>query len=177
MLWDFCSCLPLVVDWNHVGNNRFRCSLPWYLLCGRALSLCDGGWNIDGIDGGLYYWFPKMFGKMFSEYFARLSLYSHSSDLTSRSFLSLSWVRRVCFDVFDYLPEYASLNRISTMVHGWLQRAFDQPWCYYPWIFKKAPANPLGGAKTLEWTVGCLLQLIITLMLNQSSQQGLYEYR
>jgi len=29
--------------------------------------------NLDGLDGGDYYWFPKMFGKMYSEAGARLS--------------------------------------------------------------------------------------------------------
>ncbi len=114
------------------------------------------GGTLMALMGGLYYWFPKMFGKMFSEYFARLSFVFTFIGFNVTFFPQfILGAKGMPRRYFDYLPEYASLNRISTIgswliatgflislgviIHGLLRG-------------KKAPANPW-GAKTLEWTV------------------------
>jgi cytochrome c oxidase subunit 1 len=114
------------------------------------------GGTLMALMGGLYYWFPKMFGKMYSEYFARLSFVFTFIGFNVTFFPQfILGAKGMPRRYFDYLPEYASLNRISTIgswliatgflislgviIHGLLRG-------------KKAPANPW-GAKTLEWTV------------------------
>jgi len=113
------------------------------------------GGTLMAIMGGIYYWFPKMFGKMYSEFWARISfvlIFLGFNITFFPQFIlgSMGMPRRY----FDYLPEYTSLNQISSIgawtigvgflvglyviIHGLLRG-------------EKAPDNPW-GAKTLEWT-------------------------
>jgi len=69
-----CLCVGIFVSFCHRRCDRnYACCLggwrtfPRHVLRGRPFPLRDGGWNLDGLDGGDYYWFPKMFGKMYSE--------------------------------------------------------------------------------------------------------------
>ena len=112
------------------------------------------GGTLMALMGGLYYWFPKMFGKMFSESLARLSFVFTFIGFNVTFFPqfilgAMGMPRRY----FDYLPAYESLNRIST-VGSWLIgigflislitiiKALVSG--------EKAPMNPW-GSKTLEW--------------------------
>lgn len=112
------------------------------------------GGTLMALMGGIYYWFPKMFGRMFSEKMARASWFFIFVGFNVTFFPqfilgNLGMPRRY----HDYLPEYADLNRISTM-GSWLigigfliafisiikalrsgEKASDNPW----------------GATTLEW--------------------------
>lgn len=112
------------------------------------------GGTLMAIMGGIYYWFPKMFGKMVDEFWARISfvlIFVGFNVTFFPQFIlgSMGMPRRY----FDYLPEYTSLNKISSIgawtigigflvglgviLHGWLRGkpAGDNPW----------------GSKTLEW--------------------------
>jgi cytochrome c oxidase subunit I len=112
------------------------------------------GGTLMAFMGGLFYWFPKMFGKMHSDAMARYSwafIFTGFNVTFYPQFVlgALGMPRRY----FDYLPEFESLNRISTygswligfgfliglatVIHGLLKG-------------EKAPANPWGGT-TLEW--------------------------
>lgn len=112
------------------------------------------GGTLMALMGGLYHWFPKMFGKMYSEGMARMSFVFVFIGFNVTFFPqfilgAMGMPRRY----FDYIPAYESLNSISTMgswligigfviglisiIHGLLKG-------------KKASANPW-GAKTLEW--------------------------
>ncbi|MBK9323045.1 MAG: cytochrome c oxidase subunit I [Bdellovibrionaceae bacterium] len=114
------------------------------------------GGTLMAIMGGFYYWFPKMFGKMYSESLARLSFVFIFIGFNVTFFPqfvlgAMGMPRRY----FDYIPAYHSLNAIST-VGSWLIAIGFLISLYV--IVKglisgeKAPANPW-GAKTLEWTV------------------------
>lgn len=137
------------------------------------------GGTLMAIMGGIYYWFPKMFGRMVNEFWARLSfvfIFVGFNVTFFPQFIlgSMGMPRRY----FDYIPEYESLNKISSIgawtigigfliglgviIHGLLrgQRAGPNPW----------------GAKTLEWTTSSppphenfLVQPVVT--------AGPYEYR
>ncbi len=129
--------------------------------------------------GGLYYWLPKMFGKMYSEGWARMSfvfIFIGFNVTFFPQFIlgAMGMPRRY----FDYIPAYESLNRIST-VGSWLIGAGFLIALYV--IIDslrngaKAPANPW-GSKTLEWTISSPpphhnfdVEPIIT--------EGPYEYR
>jgi cytochrome c oxidase subunit 1 len=114
------------------------------------------GGTLMAIMGAIYYWFPKMFGRMYNEFWARLSfvfIFIGFNVTFFPQFIlgAMGMPRRY----FDYIPAYEPLNRISTMgswaiglgfliglyavVHGLLKgaKASDNPW----------------GSKTLEWTV------------------------
>ncbi len=114
------------------------------------------GGTLMALMGGFYYWFPKMFGKMYCESCARMSFVFIFIGFNVTFFPqfvlgAMGMPRRY----FDYLPAFESLNKISTIgswliaigflislatiVHGILRG-------------EKAPDNPW-GSKTLEWTV------------------------
>jgi cytochrome c oxidase subunit 1 len=114
------------------------------------------GGTLMALMGGFYYWFPKMFGKMYNEGLAQLTfvlIFVGFNVTFFPQFIlgSMGMPRRY----FDYLPAYESLNKIST-VGSWL---IGVGFLLSLYVFimgmlkgEKAPANPW-GAKTLEWTI------------------------
>ena len=113
------------------------------------------GGTLMAIMGGIYYWFPKMFGKMINEFLGQWSFFFIFVGFNVTFFPqfvlgSMGMPRRY----FDYLPEFQHLNRVSTfgaymigfgfviglvaVIHALLKG-------------EKAGPNPW-GAKTLEWT-------------------------
>ena len=112
------------------------------------------GGTLMAIMGGIYYWFPKMFGKMYNELAAQFSFLFIFIGFNVTFFPqfvlgAMGMPRRY----FDYLPIYEPLNKVSTMgaymigfgfliglyviIDGLLRgpKASDNPW----------------KAKTLEW--------------------------
>ena len=114
------------------------------------------GGTLMALMAGLYYWFPKMFGKMYSEMGARLSFVFIFIGFNVTFFPqfvlgAMGMPRRYA----DYLPPYESLNRISTMGSWLIMIGFLI--ALYTLIDglrngAKAEANPW-GAKTLEWQI------------------------
>ncbi len=113
------------------------------------------GGTLMAIMGGFYYWFPKMFGKMFSETWARVSwvlIFIGFNVTFFPQFIlgAMGMPRRY----FNYIPAYEPLNRIST-IGSWMIAAGFLVALYV--IIdglingEKAPKNPW-GSKTLEWT-------------------------
>ncbi|MFN7453564.1 MAG: cytochrome c oxidase subunit I [Pseudobdellovibrionaceae bacterium] len=114
------------------------------------------GGTLMALVGGFYYWWPKMFGKMFSETYARLSFLFIFIGFNVTFFPqfvlgAMGMPRRY----FDYIAPYESLNKIST-VGSWLIGIgfFIVLFNLIHSLLKgaKAPDNPW-GSKTLEWTV------------------------
>lgn len=112
------------------------------------------GGTLMAIMGGFYYWFPKMFGKMYNESLARITfvlIFVGFNVTFFPQFIlgAMGMPRRY----FDYIEAYHSLNAISTM-GSWLIGAgfFISLYVIISGIRsgEKAPANPW-GAKTLEW--------------------------
>jgi cytochrome c oxidase subunit 1 len=112
------------------------------------------GGTLMAIMGGIYYWFPKMFGRLVNDAWARITfvlIFVGFNVTFFPQFIlgSMGMPRRY----YDYLPVYESLNRISSIgawtigtgflialgviIHGMIagKEAGDNPW----------------GAKTLEW--------------------------
>jgi cytochrome c oxidase subunit 1 len=114
------------------------------------------GGTLMALMGGFYYWFPKMFGKMYSDFGARMSfvfIFIGFNVTFFPQFIlgAMGMPRRY----FDYLPAYESLNRISTIGSYLIGLGFVIG--LYTMVMglikgEKAPANPW-GAKTLEWTI------------------------
>lgn len=112
------------------------------------------GGTLMAIMGGYYHWFPKMFGKMYNEATARLSFVfifiGFNVTFFPQFILGAKGMPR---RYFDYVPEYETLNKIST-IGSWLI-ATGFLFGLYTIVQglrngAKAPANPW-GAKTLEW--------------------------
>ncbi len=112
------------------------------------------GGTLMALMGAIYYWFPKMFGKMYSESLARWSwifIFVGFNVTFFPQFIlgAMGMPRRY----FDYLPAYENLNRISTVGSWMIALGFVIALVS---IIKalvsgeKAPANPW-GSKTLEW--------------------------
>lgn len=112
------------------------------------------GGNVIALLGGLYYWWPKMFGKMYNERVGQIAAVLVFIGFNVTFFPqfvlgSQGMPRRY----FDYLPEFESLHALSTvgswilglgllMVLGNLVHSLMKG--------EKAPANPW-GAITLDW--------------------------
>lgn len=104
----------------------------------------------------LFYWFPKMFGRMYN-----IQLASISAGLFFIAFNTLYFPKFIMGyegmprRYFDYLPEFANLQVISTL-GSWLMfitvvLVFGNL-IYSAFKGKKASQNPWGGV-TLEWHI------------------------
>lgn len=112
------------------------------------------GGTLMALMGGYYYWFPKMFGKMYNEAWARMSfvfIFIGFNVTFFPQFIlgAMGMPRRY----FDYIPAYENLNKIST-VGSWLILTGFLIGLYVivQGIRKgeKAPENPWKSL-TLEW--------------------------
>ena len=106
--------------------------------------------------GGLHYWFPKMFGKMYNKRFANyawLVLVVGFNTLYFPMFLlGLEGMPR---RYYDYLPQFTGLQIISIvgswiLVTGLIMMFWNLIYAFFRG--EKAEANPWGGA-TLEWQI------------------------
>lgn len=114
------------------------------------------GGTLMALMGGFYYWFPKMFGRMYNESTARISfvfIFIGFNVTFFPQFIlgAMGMPRRY----FDYLPAYEHLNKISTVGSWLILVGFS--FALYTIVQGlrsgvKAPMNPWGG-KTLEWTI------------------------
>jgi len=106
------------------------------------------------IAGGMYHWMPKMFGRMYNEFWARISFVLIFVGFNVTFFPqfvlgAMGMPRRY----YDYLPVFQPLNRISsigawTIGIGFLVVLYVILRCIF--TGEKAPDNPW-GATTLEW--------------------------
>ncbi|MBZ0179051.1 MAG: cbb3-type cytochrome c oxidase subunit I [Melioribacteraceae bacterium] len=104
----------------------------------------------------LFYWFPKMFGRMYN-----IKLASLSAGLFFIAFNTLYFPKFIMGYIgmprryFDYLPEFASLQVVST-IGSWLMLItvvlIFGNLIYSAFKGKRASMNPWGGV-TLEWHI------------------------
>ena len=114
------------------------------------------GGTVMGLLAGIHYWWPKMFGKMYSEFWGKVAsvLIFIGFNVTFLPQFVLG-MRGMPRRYNDYLPQYADLNMISTWGSWFIGAGFLMMSVYLIWsLFKgeKAPANPWNG-KTLEWQI------------------------
>jgi cytochrome c oxidase subunit I len=115
------------------------------------------GVTVAAFMGGLHYWWPKMFGRMYPDFWSRLSalLIFVGFNLTFFPQFLLGYMgmpRR-----YHAYPneEWQVLNVLSSAGASVLGVGFLLPAIYLTWSLKngkKAPANPW-GAVGLEWTI------------------------
>lgn len=112
------------------------------------------GGTVMGFLGGLHYWWPKMFGRMYSERWGRIAALLIFVGFNVTFFAqfvmgSQGMPRRY----YNYLPEFTPYHVISTVGSYLLGFGFLIVMVYLIHSLVKgqpAPANPWGGA-TLEW--------------------------
>lgn len=106
--------------------------------------------------GAIFYWFPKMFGYMYSELLGRLSFVLIFLGFNVTFFPlfiagSMGMPRRY----YDYIDAYEPLNQIATVGSWMISAGFIVVLiAVLQMVLKKgkpAPQNPWGG-RTLEWT-------------------------
>ena len=130
-----------------------------YFVVGH-FHLMIGGVTLLATFGGIYFWFPKMFGRMMSELLGRLHFWLTFAPFFTiffmQHFLGLQGAPRryYSFTAFDFLRETRLQNLIISiaamvLVSGQLLFLVNFVWSLF--AGKKAPANPW-DATTLEWT-------------------------
>ena len=140
----------LAVD-VHVTNTYFVVAHFHYVMVGSAMT---------AFLGGLHYWWPKMFGRMYNETWGRIGclLMFIGFNLTffPQFVLGTRGMPRRYADYAGLLkdhPEFTFYNRMSTAGGFLLGLAVLIVACYLIYSLfrgRRAPANPWGGA-TLEW--------------------------
>ncbi|MBM4157762.1 MAG: cytochrome c oxidase subunit I [Ignavibacteria bacterium] len=106
--------------------------------------------------GGLYYWFPKMFGKLFNEKIANTGLILFVTGFNVLYFtMFIMGYQGMPRRYYTYLAEFQTLQVISTigswiMISGILILLGNLVYALFRG--RKAPDNPWGGT-TLEWTI------------------------
>ncbi len=129
----------------HVHDTYFVVAHFHYVMVGGTLM---------AIMGGFYYWLPKMFGRMYNEFWGRITFalifVGFNITFFPQFILGLKGMPR---RYHDYLPAYEPLNQLSTVGSWIIGSGFLLAFFVIIYaIFKgrKAPANPWGAA-TLEW--------------------------
>ncbi|HMB90726.1 MAG TPA: cytochrome c oxidase subunit I [Rhodothermales bacterium] len=113
------------------------------------------GGTVIALIGGMYYWWPKITGKMYPELPSQIAavlifIGFNVTFFTQFVLGSRGMPRRY----YDYLPEFTSLHQISTFGSWILALGLFivlGTWIYSLLKGEKASSNPW-GAVTLEWT-------------------------
>jgi cytochrome c oxidase subunit 1 len=129
----------------HVTDTYFVVAHFHYVMVGGTLM---------GYLGGLHYWWPKITGRMYPEYWARAAMIIifMGFNLTFMPQFVLGYLgmpRRY----HAYPPEFQVLHVMSTAGATVLGLGVLMPMIYFIWSLKKgkrAPANPW-GVSGLEW--------------------------
>jgi cytochrome c oxidase subunit 1 len=114
------------------------------------------GGTLMAIMGAIYYWFPKMFGKMVNETLARISFVGVFMGFNLTFFPQfILGTQGMPRRYHDYIPDYAWLNKLSTFGSWFIFAGFLVG--LYAVIKalrsgEKASDNPW-GVKSIEWTI------------------------
>jgi len=129
----------------HLHDTYFVVAHFHYVMMGGA---------ITSFMGGLHYWWPKFFGRMYNEKLARIGAILVFIGLNVTFFPQfLLGTRGMPRRYYNYLPEFQELHQLSTIGAFMLGIGFVLTAIYLIQSVRKgpkAPANPWGGT-TLEW--------------------------
>ena len=112
------------------------------------------GGTLFPLMGAIFYWFPKMFGRMFSELLGRISFAFIFIGFNVTFFpLFFAGTMGMPRRYYDYIKPYEFLNQVSTAGSWLISIGFVVALIAIIHSLLKgapAPANPWGG-RTLEW--------------------------
>ncbi len=137
------------------------------------------GGTVFAFFGGLHYWWPKMFGKMYDEgmaqvAFALLFIGFNVTFMAQFVMGSRGMPRRY----YDYLPQFTIFHQISTVGSWILGTGFLVMLVMFIKSLssgKKAPRNPWGSA-ALEWQTGHPLPPLANFDKEPIVTRGPYDY-
>jgi cytochrome c oxidase subunit 1 len=131
----------------HLTDTYFVVAHFHYVMMGGA---------ITALLGGIHYWWPKAFGRMYNEKYGRIAAVIVFFGLNLTFFPQfIMGSRGMPRRYYNYLPEFTPMHQASTIGAYILGVGFLMTAIYLLSTFKKkpdAPANPWGGT-TLEWTI------------------------
>jgi cytochrome c oxidase subunit 1 len=112
------------------------------------------GGTVVAFIGGLFHWWPKMFGRMYNEFWGKVSallvFIGFNTTFMTQFFLGHQGMPR---RYYAYLPEYEIMHQVST-IGAWILMVglFTVLFTLMAAIKSgaRAPANPWGGV-SLEW--------------------------
>jgi cytochrome c oxidase subunit I len=129
----------------HLTDTYFVIAHFHYVMMGGA---------ITAFMGGLHYWWPKAFGRMYNEKLGRIAACLVFLGLNTTFFPQfILGSRGMPRRYYNYLPEFQSLHVLSTLGAYTLGIGFIMTAVYLVKSLKSgriAAANPWGGV-TLEW--------------------------
>jgi cytochrome c oxidase subunit 1 len=129
----------------HLTDTYFVIAHFHYVMMGGA---------ITAFMGGLHYWWPKAFGRMYNEKLGRIAACLVFLGLNTTFFPQfILGSRGMPRRYYNYLPEFQSLHVLSTLGAYTLGIGFIMTAVYLVKSLKNgriAAANPWGGV-TLEW--------------------------
>src|SRR5687767_2550096 len=129
----------------HLHDTYFVVAHFHYVMMGGA---------ITALLGGIHYWWPKAFGRMYNEKLGQIASLLVFAGLNITFFPQfIMGTRGMPRRYYNYLPEFEALHQLSTIGAYILGLGFVMTAAYLIASFKKkadAPANPWGGT-TLEW--------------------------
>jgi len=138
----FLACLAYDV---YVTDTYFVVAHFHYIMVGGM---------VTAYFGGLHYWWPKIVGRMYPEYWARAAaimiFFGFNMTFFPQFVLGVLGMPR---RYHEYPPEFQVWNVLSSAGASILAIAYLLPLCYLTWsVFfgKRAPANPW-SATGLEW--------------------------
>jgi cytochrome c oxidase subunit 1 len=148
MIGGFSGLMLAVTPFDlHVHDTYFVVGHFHLVMVGAA---------VMAIFSGLYYWFPKMFGKMYNETLGQahfwLTFIFFNATFLPMQLAGLAGMRR---RIFDYPAQYATINfwiSMGAFVLGAAQLIFFVNLVWSLMYGEDAEKNPW-DAKTLEWTV------------------------
>ncbi|MEQ1934791.1 MAG: cbb3-type cytochrome c oxidase subunit I, partial [Fimbriimonadaceae bacterium] len=116
------------------------------------------GGTVTAFLGGLHFWWPKMFGRMYPDSLGIASaiIVFFGFNLTFFPQFIVGWLgmpRR--YHYYYFAPEFQPYHLASTLGASFLALGMGLPACYLTWsLFKgrRVGPNPW-GAKGLEWTI------------------------
>jgi cytochrome c oxidase subunit I len=124
-----------------------------YFIVAHFHSVTMGG-TVIAFLGGLHYWWPKMFGRMYNEKLARVACALVFIGFNVTFFTQfLLGTRGMPRRYYNYLPQFQELHQLSTVGSWILGAGLFLTAAYLLATFRKpmdAPKNPWGG-RTLEW--------------------------
>ncbi|MGO9707987.1 MAG: cytochrome c oxidase subunit I [Polyangiaceae bacterium] len=137
------------------------------------------GGTVFAFFGGLHYWWPKMFGKMYDERMAQIAfaLVFIGFNVTFLSQFVMG-SRGMPRRYYDYLPQFTMYHQISTVGSWILASGFLVMLAMFIKSLssgKKAPRNPWGSA-ALEWQTGHPLPPLANFDKDPVVTRGPYDY-
>jgi cytochrome c oxidase subunit 1 len=118
------------------------------------------GGSLMAIFAAIYYWFPKISGRLYNERAGKIHFWLTFIGM-NLTFMPMHFVGMLGMPrrIYTYQPQYTSWNQVATIGSyilgvGMLLFMVNMLWSL--WKGRRAPADPLDHAefnKTLEWTV------------------------